>query len=160
VASTAPATVATSPAPDRAGQRSGAVPDTGAAKCVDSYSPRTVKDRAFAFDGTVIRIGRGTTDRPGAEIGYAAVTFKVHEWFRGGTSPEVTADMTPPSSQGDYRAGPSYESGPSYEIGSRLLVSGEPRWGGTALQDAIVSGCGFTRYYDTQTAAAWRQAAR
>jgi hypothetical protein len=43
-------------------------------------------------------------------------------------------------------------------MGSRLLVSGEPRWGGTPLEDPIAWGCGFTRYYDSGTAKSWKQA--
>jgi hypothetical protein len=39
------------------------------------------------------------------------------------------------------------ESPPSYAVGTRLLVSGE---------DQIVWACGFTRYFDEETAAAWR----
>jgi hypothetical protein len=39
------------------------------------------------------------------------------------------------------------ESPPSYSVGTRLLVSRE---------DAIAWGCGFTRYVDEETAAAWR----
>lgn len=49
-------------------------------------------------------------------------------------------------------------SGPSYGLGTRLLVSGEPRWGGGALTDAMAWGCGFTRYYDKATADNWRAA--
>jgi hypothetical protein len=115
---TAPAT-STSPTARQGRLRTGgAVAESGAASCANAYSPRAVADRAFAFDGTVVRVGPGTTDRPDAQIGYVAVTFTVHEWFRGGTSREVTADMTPPpTSTGDYRAGPSYESG-------RLMESG------------------------------------
>jgi len=37
------------------------------------------------------------------------------------------------------------ETVPSYGVGSRLLVSGEPRWGGGALTNAIAWGCGFTQ---------------
>jgi hypothetical protein len=146
----------------RAKTRTGALADIGSMSCVNTYSPRTVADRAFAFDGTVVRIGPGATVGPaGGEIRYAAVTFRVNEWFRGGTSPEVTADMTPPSTSGRDVDTRSDEQGlTSYGIGSRLLVSGEPRWGGPALKDAVVFGCGFTRYYDKQTASAWRQAAR
>ena len=43
-----------------------------------------------------------------------------------------------------------------YDIGSRLLVSGEPRWEGSPLDAPIAWGCGFARYYDPQTAAVWR----
>jgi hypothetical protein len=123
--------------------------------------PVTVAHRAFAFDGTVTHLGPGTTDRPGygkldssgaGRPGYVAVTFTVNAWFHGGTSARVTTDMTSPATGGGG------EVGPTYGIGSRLLVSGEPRWGGPALRDAIVWGCGFTRYYDAQTASTWRQA--
>jgi hypothetical protein len=152
VAITGSTRAATSPA--QANQRTGAIPDSGVTKCADTYSPQAVGKRAFAFDGTVTRIGRGTTDRPDGKLGFSAVTFTVNAWFRGGTSPTMTADMAPPAGGG------TPEAGPSYGIGSRLLVSGEPRWGGPALQDAIVFGCGFTRYYDAQTADAWRRASR
>jgi hypothetical protein len=47
---------------------------------------------------------------------------------------------------------------PGYRIGTRLLVSGMPRWGGAPLADAIAWGCGFTRYYSPATAAAWATA--
>lgn len=46
----------------------------------------------------------------------------------------------------------------AYGVGTRLLVSGGPRWGGPPLRDAIAWGCGFTRYYDPQTAADWAAA--
>jgi hypothetical protein len=161
VAIPSPTSVKASPSPGTAGQRSGALPDNGASSCVEAYSPQTVARRAFAFDGTVTHLGPGTTDRPGfgkldsdgaGQPGYVAVTFTVNAWFHGGTSAKVTADMTSPATGGGG------EVGPTYRIGSRLLVSGEPRWGGPALRDAIVWGCGFTRYYDAQTASAWRQA--
>lgn len=55
---------------------------------------------------------------------------------------------------------PTSEDGPpSYGVGTRLLVSGEPRWGGTdPLRDAFAWGCGFTRYYDAQAATDWTDA--
>ncbi len=137
--------------------RTGPLVDGGASSCVEEYAPQSVVNRAFAFAGTVTDIRAGTTDRPGGgDLGYAAVTFTVGEWFRGGTTGEVTVDMAPPQATTSETA----VSGGSYGIGSRLLVSGEPRWGGAALQDAIAWGCGFTRYYDEQTANAWRQATR
>jgi len=140
--------------------RSGALADGGAARCVDIYSPKAIATRAFAFDGTVVDIEPGQSDRPAegkvsqGGLDLSAVTFEVHAWFRGGDTAQVTVDMSPPATAGFVGS----ESGPSYQIGSRLLVSGEPRWGGDALQDAIAWGCGFTRYYDEQTAEAWQQA--
>jgi len=47
---------------------------------------------------------------------------------------------------------------PAYEVGTRLLVSGAPRWGGAPLDAAIAWPCGFTRSYDPQTAAEWAAA--
>ena len=49
---------------------------------------------------------------------------------------------------------------PAYQIGTRLLVSGTPRWGGAPLADPIAWGCGFTRYYSRATAAEWSTATR
>jgi hypothetical protein len=46
----------------------------------------------------------------------------------------------------------------TYEVGTRLLVSGEPRWGGAPLDRAIAYGCGgFTRYYEAALAEEWRR---
>jgi len=125
-----------------------------AASCVEEYSPRRVTGRAFAFDGTLTAIGPSRSGRPGAPpLALVAATFTVNEWFRGGSGSTVSVDITPPE------AGQSLgEAVPSYGVGSRLLVSGEPRWGGGALTNAIAWGCGFTRYYDQATADSWRAA--
>lgn len=40
----------------------------------------------------------------------------------------------------------------AYGLGSRLLVSGQPRWGGNALKFPIAWSCGFTRYHDPSSA--------
>ena len=134
--------------------RTGPVNSTEAVRCVDQYSPRALRDRAFAFDGVVVDIGGAGSNRPGkGYLELAAVTFTVEEWFYGGAGTEVIIDMAPPADP----TVPSGESVPSYGIGFRLLVSGEPRWGGSALEDAIAWGCGFTRYYDSATAATWRE---
>jgi hypothetical protein len=134
----------------------GALPGSGSASCVQEYSPANVKKRAFAFDGTVTAIGKARTSRGEEPIPLASVTFRVNEWFAGGTGDTVTVDMTAPTagSGGD----PTSEEGPTYGIGTRLLVSGQPRWGGGPLDEAIAWTCGFTRYYDAPTAAAWRAA--
>jgi hypothetical protein len=124
------------------------------ASCVESYSPRAVSGRGFAFDGTVVHVGEGTTDRPGSgHLGYAGVTFAINEWFIGGGGTSMTVDMEPPS------AGQRTEEiPPSYDVGTRLLVSGESRWGGRGLEDALAWGCGFTRSYDAETARDWLHA--
>ncbi len=120
-----------------------------AALCAAVYSPSAVAERSFAFDGTVVGIADGTTNKPGmGDLETVAVTFEVTEWFRGGSGPTVTVDM------GRFGAA---------AVGDRLLVSGEPRWGGAPLEDAIAWGggeCGdFTRDYTESVAAEWRAAA-
>ena len=127
----------------------------GAVRCVEQYSPATVVNRAFAFDGVVTDIGSGESNRPDrGHLELVGVTFAVREWFSGGSGSTVTIDMESP-----VQEAPRLPEGvPSYAVASRLLVSGEPRWGGPPLEDAIAWGCGFTRYYDPVTAALWRQA--
>ncbi len=123
--------------------------------CVESYNPRAAVGLAFAFDGTIRSIGAARTNRAGkGYLDLVAVTFTVNEWFAGGTGASVTVDMTPPNDLSTVD-----EGRPSYQIGSRLLVSGEPRWGGEPLDDGIAWGCGFSRYYDPATASSWQAAA-
>ncbi len=110
-------------------RRAGAVELDGKGGCAFRYSVRAVQARGFAFDGTV------------AAIGEAGVTFDVREWFAGGVATTVTLTMAGPTESS------MSESPPSYAVGTRLLVSGE---------DQVVWGCGFTRYFDEETAAAWR----
>lgn len=112
--------------------RTGAVPVSGEAGCIQRYAASAVADRAFAFDGTV------------TDIGGAGVTFDVHEWFVGDGPATYTVRMSGPTTSG------MSESAPSYFVGTRMLVSGEQDGG------PIAWACGFTRYYDEETAAAWR----
>lgn len=138
---------------DPTADRTGPLADGAAASCVEEYTADAVRDRYFAFDGVVVRIGPSVTERSdslGPEL--AGVTFAVQEWFRGGSGGTVTVDMPPPAD--GVRS--SSVDGPAYGVGSRLLVSGEDRWGGTGLEDPIAWMCGFTRYYDEATAASWR----
>ena len=125
--------------------------------CIEGYSPAALARSPFAFDGTVTAIGPARSNRPGATLPLASVTFRVNQWFRGGSGRTVTVDMDPSptanSSTGD-------DSVPAYGVGTRLLVSGAPRWGGAPLDAAIAWGCGFTRSYDAQTAAEWAAATR
>ncbi len=135
--------------------RTGALPDGGAASCVESYAPDALTGRAFAFDGVVLDIGPSVSDRgDGADLGLPGVTFKVREWFSGGRADTVTVDVQPPTTGSADPSDPVH----AYGIGSRLLVSGEARWGGSALEAPIAWGCGFTRYYDLETAMAWHDA--
>ncbi len=130
---------------------SGALFANSAASCAQGYSLANLRQRAFAFDGTVTRIGKPTTNRAGQPaLDLAGVTFSIHHWYRGGNAPYATIDMPTPDS------GTSAEGQSPYSVGTRLLVSGEPRWGGAPLHDPIAFGCGFTRYWDRATATAWR----
>ena len=43
--------------------RTGALPDGGTAYCVESYTPKALTGRAFAFDGVVLKIGASVSDR-------------------------------------------------------------------------------------------------
>ena len=133
----------------------GPLSDAGTVRCVERYSPATVVNRAFAFDGVVTEIDSAESNRPDrGHLELVGVTFAVSEWFSGGNASTVNVDMDPPVS-----GAPRLPDGvPSYAVGSRLLVSGEPRWGGAPLEDAIAWGCEFTRYYDPATAQSWSRA--
>jgi hypothetical protein len=135
--------------------RTGPLPEGGAASCAELYAPEALTGRAFAFDGVVVEVGPSVSDRGDeGDLDLPGVTFEVREWFSGGRADTVTVDMQPPTAGNAAPSGPGY----AYGIGSRLLVSGEARWGGSSLEDPIAWGCGFTRYYDRETAAAWHGA--
>ncbi|MEU8183687.1 hypothetical protein AB0B85_09930 [Micromonospora sp. NPDC049044] len=158
-ASLAPA--ASAPAADLpAGVTPGDPLTFGAAQCVKPYSPETLAEQAFAFDGTVTGIGPARTERsthPRQDL--RSVTFQVHTWFRGGSAGTAMVDMSPPAA-GPGTGDATSEHVPAYQIGTRLLVSGMPRWGGGPLADPIAWGCGFTRYYSPSVAAEWATAAK
>ena len=148
--------VADSPAVSIESPPSGPLFSTETTSCVESYNPMAVRGRAFAFDGEVVAVGPSVTNRSdGADLDMVGVTFAVHEWFAGSSDDTFTVDMPPPT-QGSQA---SSENAPTYTAGSRLLVSGEPRWGGQPHESPIAWTCGFTRYYDQETAAQWRTAA-
>ena len=134
----------------------GPLPSNFSASCVEGYDLTTLKGRAFAFDGTVSNMSamQPPADGSGALDGYVTVTFTVNEWFRGGDQATVTLDMMGPINGSLVIE----DQEMSYGVGTRLLVSGEPRFGGRPLQAAIAWACGFTRYYDKDTAASWHQA--
>lgn len=102
----------------------------------------------------MVEIGPSVTARgQGTDLDLVGVTFEVREWFSGGAGGIVTVDL-----QGAAGSSSNAEVADGFDIGSRLLVSGEPRWGGSALEQPIAWSCGFTRYYDAETAMAWREA--
>ncbi|SCG40084.1 hypothetical protein [Micromonospora humi] len=155
------APVASAPAADLpAGVKPGDPLAVGEAQCVKTYSPRALAEQAFAFDGTVTGIGPARTGRgtqPPRDL--RSVTFQVHTWFRGGSAGTAVVDMSPPAARAGTGDATS-EHVPAYRIGTRLLVSGTPRWGGAPLADPIAWGCGFTRYYSPSVAAGWTAATR
>jgi hypothetical protein len=118
--------------------------------CAEAYRPATLAERAFAFDGTVVAIA---APAPAGEedLGYVDVTFRVEEWFHGGDANQFTVSMFPP----DVVSSVDNET---YQVGSRLLVTGEDRWGSESLDEPVAWYCGFTRAYSPAMADEWRQA--
>jgi hypothetical protein len=128
----------------------GALPNGGTASCASDYTPQTLAQMPFAFDGVVASIGPARTNRGSGDLPLVSVTFSVQRWFRGGNEPTVTIDIDPPRAARE-------DGPPTYRVGTRLLVSGVPRWGGAPLENAIAWRCGFTRYYDPATAEQWQR---
>lgn len=116
--------------------RTGPIASSLPASCAFEYNSKTLAAREWAVDATV----------SGLEIhGDAAdATLQVHQWYQGGSGREVEARMPSPLLQED--------APPAYGIGTRLLISGD-RDGTVYLGWA----CGFSRYYDQKTAAAWEK---
>jgi hypothetical protein len=113
----------------------------------------------FAFDGTVVAVGKPVSQRPGdpEPWNYSGVTFRVNEWFKGGAATTFTVDMV----ESGTRSLEGEGSPSAYRVGSRLLVSGMARWGGGDPLAYPVAwfGCGgFTRYYAPEVADRWRAA--
>lgn len=100
--------------------------------CVERYSPQTVAERAFSFDGTV------------AKIAGDEVTFRVGHWFKGAAADSVTLTATGMTGTAITSAG-----GPHLTVGERYLVAGE---------DHFAWACGFTQPYDPAVAAEWMAA--
>ena len=120
-------------------------PAFAAESCVTEFSRAALAEQAFAFDGTVAEVtseidpqleddGSGVRPQPRA-------LFEVSEWFVGGAEPTVWIWL-----QRDVA------------VGDHLLVSGQPRWGGNPLDNAIQWECGFTVEYTEADADFWRSA--
>lgn len=141
----------TPPAGDAPPRESLALGDNAGASCAEAYSLETLKQRAFAFDGTVTAIEPPASTTDPEVLIYGETTFEVHEWLRADGPDRVTIQMDGPVH------GPQY-SEPDYAIGSRLLITGEPRWDGAPLDQPVAWYCSFSRTYDAVTADAWRVA--
>lgn len=98
--------------------------------CVEQYSPETLAQREYAFDGTVSSVDGDT------------MTFTVNEWFNGGDADTITLDH-----QG--YAGMLLDPNTPLDVGARALVAGD---GG------FVWSCGFTQLHTDAGAAEWRSA--
>ena len=128
---------------------------SSSASCVFRYSPEAVRDRAFAFDGTVESVETRVDPKLPIELprsgspsqGLPWVTFKVNQWFKGGQSAEVAIWVPQDASRGAW----------PLEAGDRLLAAGEYRWG-QPPEDPLAWGCGFTQRYTPEAAAEWTAA--
>lgn len=127
-----------------------AVGTTTAARCGEEYSVAAVEDRSFSFDGTVAAVHKsdGVASPP-----YQTVTFKVHEWFRGGSDAEVEVMTWPPYPETSI-------DGPAVDVGMRMLVAGERSQAASGDEELIAWPCGFTRDWDRSTAEDWRSVAQ
>ncbi|HSH77700.1 MAG TPA: hypothetical protein VLA19_04110 [Herpetosiphonaceae bacterium] len=131
--------------------------------CVEVYSAETLKNRSFAFDGTITAV----EPRPDPSMGGDGqgegptmpwATFKVNRWYKGGSGGEAGVWL-----QGAQTGGadaPVTSAGSiTAEVGTRLLVAGEPIGVGDAPEQWIAWVCGFTQPYTAEAAAAWEAAA-
>lgn len=129
-------------------------PAAASYSCVQTYNPDTLIERSFAFDGTVVSIDLRTEPRlPEGEDEIPWVTFEVNRWFRAGSARQIGVwidNLNIETSAGTIEAEP----------GARLLVAGEPRWGGDPLEDPIAWACGFTQRWTPEAAAEWEAAFR
>jgi hypothetical protein len=105
---------------------------TGSAACVEQYSPTTLANRSFAFDGTV------------SAINGEQVTFTVGTAYRGAAGGTITLDAPGMTGTAITSAG-----GPNLAVGERYLVAGD---------DVFVWACGYTQPYDAAVAAGWAAA--
>ncbi len=91
----------------------------------------------------VVATGPSVSDGGGytSTGGLVGTTFEVRRWYAGGSGDTVTVDLG--------RA----------QLGLRLLVSGESlaRESTGPLDHPFAWSCGFTRYWDRQTAADWER---
>lgn len=110
--------------------------------CVETFTPETVRHRAFAFEGTVLALSEDPDPQaPDYDSVVLRAQFEVQRWFSGGSDATVWVWMQR-----------------SLSIGDRMLVAGEPRWGGAPLDDAVSWGCGFTVAAEPAIAAVWAAA--
>jgi len=127
--------------PDSAASETSAAAE--ARDCVEVMTTATLAGRAFGFDGTVLSVvpAAEVDEDAGDSPAYPLATFEVHKWFAGGDGGSVEVKIQR-----------------EVAIGERLLVSGEPLFGGDPLDDPIAWECGFTVEHSDATADNWRTA--
>lgn len=111
-------------------------PGTVSGSCVEQYSIESLKERDYAFDGTVRSVDTGTEPDPDT------VTFEVHHWYKGGSGDEAVRRAS------GFGAVTSAGGSP-HSVGDRLLVAGD---------DDFVWECGFTQHYNEEVAEDWDRA--
>ena len=116
---------------------------TSVSSCAFEYNSETLAARSWAFDGTLISVGDVADSQMGS---VPAATFDVNHWYRGGDTPQATVQ---------FDMGTISEFVPEVTQGTRLLVAGEPRWGGAPLIDPVAWGCGFTQPWSSTSAQRW-----
>jgi hypothetical protein len=130
-------------------------PPAAAASCVETYSAEALARRAFAFDGTIVSVELREDPTLSDSVGETAmvpwVTFDVNRWYKGGSGEQVGIWV-------EHLGTPTSAGAIGGEPGARLLVTGEPRWGGEPLEDPIAWPCGFTQPYSEGAAAEWEDA--
>lgn len=116
----------------------------GTASCVKIYSPESLKEQEFAFDGSVKSIRLPAEYQPeGDTEDFGSATFTVQTWFKGGQGAEVTLKAGVPLgavSSVDF---------PELLEGARYLVSGV---------ENFMHGCGFTKVHSETEAGVWKDA--
>ncbi len=136
----APAIVSTAPS---VGPSSQVAAQQRSGSCAFAFTDRTLAERAWAFDGTATRESTGLDSHFGA---VPTTTFRVNHWYKGGSAAAVTVEFSFDRSEDQTIHG---------GIGTRLLVTGEPRWGGKPLDEPVAWGCGFTQVWTAQAAQQW-----
>lgn len=101
-----------------------------AADCM-AFDEAVLLAQELAFDGTL----------RSASADGEQVTFEVHEWFKGGTTGEITL-----AAGGLLWEDAQAIIGTSLEVGQRYLISSS---------DGVVWACGYSVTYDTAIAAEW-----
>jgi len=98
------------------------------ASCVEQYSPDTLAQRSWAFEGVITDVhGPADPDSPDPADMTTTIRFDVVKWFWGGAGAEASRrTYSVASSAGALDA----------SIGARLLVSGD---------EDFVWSCGFTQ---------------